>query len=77
MKALRAVLRPMEQAGVAHSVHIVCGPPSATIVDFARKSACDRIVMGTRGLAAAGSLLMGSAAYGVVHRADLPVTLVK
>ena len=48
-----------------------------TIVDIAHEAACDRIVMGSRGFAAAGSLLMGSVTYGVVHRADLPVTSAK
>ncbi len=77
MKSLRGAIRLLEQAAVAYSVHILAGPPAERIVRFAHEAGCDRIVMGTRGLAAASSWIMGSAAYGVVHRADLPVTLVK
>jgi len=77
MAALRNAIRRLEQAGVNYKVHIQSGAMAETIVDAAHRIGCDRIVMGTRGLAAAGSLLMGSVAYGVIHRADLPVTFVK
>ncbi len=33
--------------------------------------------MGTRGMGAVGSLVMGSVAQKVVHRSPVPVTLVK
>ena len=76
-KALRGAARQLERAGVAHETHVNSGPMAESIVSAAHELGCDRIVMGTRGLAAAGSLLMGSVTYGVVHRADVPVTLVK
>ncbi|MDP1900390.1 MAG: universal stress protein [Rubrivivax sp.] len=38
---------------------------------------CDGIVMGTRGMTAIGSVVMGSVATKVVHAANVPVTLVK
>ena len=77
MSAMRHPIRLLEKCGVRHQAHIRTGPAAEVIVDAARELNCDRIVMGTRGLAAAGSLLLGSIAYGVVHRADRPVTLVK
>jgi len=77
MAALRATIRQFESAGVKHRVEIRTGPMAETIVDAAHDHGCDRIVMGSRGLAAAGSVLLGSVTYGVVHRTDLPVTSVK
>lgn len=77
MSAMKRPIRLLEKSSVRHQVHIRTGPAAEVIVQAARDLKCDRIVMGTRGLAAAGSLLLGSVAYGVVHRSDLPVTLVK
>ena len=77
MSAMRHPIRLLEKFGVRHQVHIRTGPAAEVIVEAARDLKCDRIVMGTRGLAAAGSLLLGSIAYGVLHRSDRPVTLVK
>ncbi len=77
MAAMRRPLRLLEKLGVPHRLHIRTGAAAESIVDAARELKCDRIVMGTRGLAATGSLLLGSVAYGVVHRSALPVTLVK
>jgi nucleotide-binding universal stress UspA family protein len=37
----------------------------------------DEVVMGTRGMGALGTLLLGSVAYRVVHLVHVPVTLVK
>jgi nucleotide-binding universal stress UspA family protein len=47
------------------------------IARFARERGCDQILMGTRGLGAIGSLLLGSVATKVIHLADVPVLLVK
>ena len=49
----------------------------STIADCARDLQCDAIVMGTRGLGAIQTLLLGSVAVKVIHLADQPVTLIK
>ena len=77
LKTLRGAQRRLEQAGVPYEIHISAGPAAEGLVHAAQSLGCDRIVMGTRGLAAASSLIMGSVTYGVVQRADVPVTLVK
>jgi nucleotide-binding universal stress UspA family protein len=75
--ALRGAVRRLERSNIDPELHITAGPPAEAIVAVARETGCSRIVMGSRGLGAAGSLFMGSVAYGVVQRAHVPVTLVK
>jgi nucleotide-binding universal stress UspA family protein len=53
------------------------GSPAETIAKVAREQGCDGIVMGTRGLGAVSSVLLGSVSSRVLHLSDLPVTLVK
>ena len=74
MESAKAVL---DEAGVAYIARVMIGDVGQTIVDVAREQACDKIVMGIRGLEAIPGLLLGSVARKVVHLADVPVTLVK
>ena len=53
------------------------GSAVAEITAYAVEHDCDVIVMGTRGMSAVGSLVMGSVAQKVVHLSPVPVTLVK
>ena len=64
-------------AGVAVTTHARVGDIATTIADACRDLGCDAIVMGTRGLGAVRSLLLGSTATKVIHLADVPVTLIK
>ncbi len=77
----RAALAPavarLKRAGVHHITHTVYGDTADVIVRAARRLRCDSIVMGTQGMGAIGSLLIGSAANRVIHLASVPVTLVK
>ena len=58
-------------------VAVLVGPVAETIVDYARKNGCEKIVMGTRGLGALGSVLLGSVTSRLMSLTELPVTLVK
>lgn len=77
----RSTLEPAAQmlteAGVPHELHLVVGDPAEHIVELAQRLGADAIVMGTHGRSAIGNLVLGSVATRVVHRAAVPVMLVK
>jgi nucleotide-binding universal stress UspA family protein len=64
-------------AGVAYTTEIESGDAATTIARRADALGCEGIVMGTRGMGAIATLLLGSVAAKVVHLANVPVTLVK
>lgn len=68
---------PVRSVRVRCKTHFVIGDTPAVIADLGRRLKCDAIVMGTRGLSALGSLVLGSVASKVVNLAKVPVTLVK
>jgi nucleotide-binding universal stress UspA family protein len=68
----------------AKSLGIKVGEPARAdgvvaneIVRVAQDRQVDQIAMGTRGMGAVGSMVMGSVAQRVVHQASVPVLLVK
>ena len=64
-------------AGATFTSEILVGSVPKVIVERAEALGCHGIVMGTRGMGAVGSLVMGSVATKIVHLSGLPVTLVK
>ena len=74
LKEARALL---DGAKIAYRHHIGVGEPAATVIDFARETQCDQIVMGTHGRGTVAGALLGSVAAEVVHAAPVPVLLVK
>jgi nucleotide-binding universal stress UspA family protein len=76
-KALRGAIKACEDAGIHFEIRSEFGPVCETIERVARDVHPDQIIMGTRGLSRITGLLLGSIAMGVVHRAHVPVTLVK
>jgi nucleotide-binding universal stress UspA family protein len=81
MERGRTLLEPAERrckdARVRHKSHVACGEPAGAIVRMARRLKCESIVMGTRGLGAVGSVLLGSVAARTIHLSPVPVTLVR
>ena len=77
----RAILKDAErrfkEAHVRCLSHVGHGDPAKAIVSTARRLGCDSIVMGTRGLGAVGSVLLGSVASKTIHLSRVPVTLVR
>jgi len=67
----------LKEAAVPYEKEILIGNIAEVIARRADELGCDGIVMGTRGMTAIGSLVMGSVAMKVVHAANVPVTLVK
>jgi nucleotide-binding universal stress UspA family protein len=55
------------------STHLLTGAPARTIVEHARETHADLIVMGTHGRTGLGHMLLGSVAEKVVRTATCPV----
>ena len=62
--------------GGVWSVHVREGEPMHEIVDLARTSGADLIVMGTHGRSGLKRLVLGSVAEGVLRRTPCPVLTV-
>ncbi|MCX8085293.1 MAG: universal stress protein [Rhodocyclaceae bacterium] len=75
--ALASARALLDAAGVRYTPVVLLGPIAETLVEFAREHGCEKIVMGTRGLGALGSALLGSVSQDVLRLSHLPVTLVK
>lgn len=77
----REQLAPAEklltEAGIAFESSHDRGYAPEVIAEHAKKGGYDQIIMGTRGLNRISGLLLGSAATGVLHLVDIPVTLIK
>lgn len=69
--------RILEEAGVAYDTLLEAGHPAEVIVRIAEDDGYDLIVMGSRGLSAIQSFLLGSVSDRVVHHAHCPVLVVK
>ena len=59
------------------ATEIIIGNPAQEIVDHARRSDVDLIVMGSRGLSEFGELLLGSVSSQVVHHASCSVLIAR
>lgn len=71
---LQAILAPLFRS-VCVSVRE--GRAAECILNTAASSGCDLIVLGSRGLSAIQSLLLGSVSYRVAHETVVPVLVVK
>jgi len=63
--------------GVAVDARLAEGEPAVVIVDLARETGADLIVIGSHGRSGLSRLLMGSVAEHVVRNASCPVLTVK
>ena len=67
----------LDAASVPWRVHVVMGVGAPEITNLADALGSRGIAIGSRGLTATASLLLGSVAYQVVHLARLPVLIVR
>lgn len=74
---LEAPRRKLEGAGLQCEHHIGVGDPGQVVVDYARSTGCDEIVMGTHGRGFIAGAIMGSVAQKVAHLSPVPLVLVK
>jgi len=57
--------------------YVEIGEPASCIIDFAQKTECEEIVIGSRGLGSVKGLLLGSVASKVIQMSPVPVVVVK
>lgn len=74
---LRTFASRAERLGIQTTVLAGSGRPAEYIVDFARESMADLIVMGSHGLTGLDRFLMGSVTERVLRTAHCPVLVVK
>ena len=75
--ALGPAVRKLTRAGIEHQAMVKLGDEAPEIARAATQLKCESIVMGSRGLGAIKSLILGSTAMKVIHLATVPVTLIK
>ena len=62
-------------AGLSVTPILRDGVPAATILDTAKRSNCDLIVLGTHGRSGVARLFLGSTAEAVLREAQIPVLI--
>lgn len=73
---LESFLREAQAVGVSRNVRVVSGRPADGILDAAKATGTDMIVMGTHGVGGFQRLIIGSVAERVLRRAACPVMTV-
>ncbi len=77
-RILEAATQAARDAGVAAvKTEVRIGPPARTIVDFAKRSDADVIVLGSRGVGDIEGALLGSVSHKVANLAAMTVIAVK
>jgi nucleotide-binding universal stress UspA family protein len=74
---IKRALAEAEVRGIDAEYDIIDGDPAQRIVELARSRDADLIVIGSRGLGALASALLGSVSKRVLHDADRPVLVVR
>lgn len=76
-QACAAARALMDEAGLAWRLHVRMGEAAEQIVALSHELGSRGIAMGSHGLSATESLLLGSVAYKVVHLGKVPVLVVR
>jgi nucleotide-binding universal stress UspA family protein len=77
MAALAVARDQLATAGIKAELHVLVGEAATTITAFADSHHCTQIVIATHGHSGLAGTLLGSVAMKVVHRATVPVLLVR
>ena len=67
----------LDGAGVEWEREIGSGDPARVLVEMIERHGVDAVVMGTRGLGAATSALVGSVSHWLLQHGPVPVTVVR
>lgn len=74
---LKPILHALNEEEIAYQTHIKLGVPAEILAALADKLGCDHIIMGTRGLSAISSVVLGSVTCKLLHLANVPVTCIR
>ena len=75
---LTEVQQVIEKQGIKTSMEVIGSKSVAKgIIDYAKESGVDVIVIGTKGLTGVGKFLMGSVASAVIDHAHCPVFAIR
>lgn len=75
-RACRDAIHQLEAAGHHWRLHLALGQAAETIVAIASELGCRGIMLGSRGLGAPSSLLLGSVSSNVIRHSPVPVLVV-
>lgn len=75
-QALAKALELLRTQHMAADVIVAIGKPAESIIEFATRKMCEKIVIGTRGLGSFLGWLLDSITTKVIHLAQVPVTVV-
>ena len=77
MVALAPACKLLDEAGIAHALHIGVGEIGETVAKYVKELSAQQIAMGTRGLGPVAGMLLGSVTSEVIQAVGVPVLLVK
>jgi nucleotide-binding universal stress UspA family protein len=77
LHALEPALQLVREAGVDFEAEVMTGSTASALLDLIELQQCDMVVMGTHGAGLLRSAWEDSVAQDLVHRAPVPVMLVK
>ena len=77
MAALAPARKLLDDAGVAHTLHIGVGEIGETVAKYVKELSAQQIVMGTRGLGPVAGMVLGSVTTVIVQAVNIPIVLVK
>lgn len=76
-KKLLPVEEVFKNANIPHTLTMLHGDPGPAIVEYANKSSCDMVIVGSRGLNTLQEMVLGSVSHKVAKRVKAPVLIVK
>ena len=77
VQSLEKTATTFNEMGIDTSIHTPIGDAARRIMDVAREQDVDAIAMATRGRSGLSRVVLGSVATETLHRADLPMLLVR
>ncbi|HZQ73693.1 MAG TPA: universal stress protein [Burkholderiales bacterium] len=67
LKAMQAIMKRLDDLGIAHRDHVLVGNKAETILEFAREYACSEIIVAKRSEGLLAELGLGSVASQLRH----------